>query len=91
MKRTFIATVMAFAALGAGAAAAGGDRCNVPMAEWRSQEALQQTMSANGWKAVRIKAERGCYEASADDDRGRRVKAHSDPPTFEAARLTVKD
>lgn len=89
MTRTIVATALAFATLGAGAAGAG-DRCSVPMAEWQPREALQQKLQTAGWKVKKLKTEDGCYEAYAIDDKGRRVEAYFDPKTLETVKVKVE-
>ncbi|MBE0529567.1 MAG: PepSY domain-containing protein [Rhodospirillales bacterium] len=89
MTRTLIATALAFATLGSGAAVAA-DRCTVPMAEWQPREALQKKLQTAGWKVNRIKTDDGCYETYAIDDKGRRVEAYFDPKTFEMVKMKVE-
>lgn len=91
MKRALFATAMTMTLLGAGAAAASGNRCNIPASEWQSREALQKKLEAEAWKVRRIKSEDGCYEAYAFDRNGRRVEAYFNPKTLERLKMKVDD
>jgi hypothetical protein len=79
-------TVLAFAisilALSASLAQAG-EKCSVPMADWKPREDLEAKLKAQGWDVRTIKTEDGCYEAYAIDDKGHRVEAYFNPKTFE--------
>lgn len=71
-------------------AALAGEACDVPVAEWRPREALQAKLEADGWVVRSIRAEDGCYEASAVDPRGSVVEAHFNPKTFDRVDTTSK-
>lgn len=90
MKRTCITAAVVLGILGASPALAS-ERCEAPMAEWQSPEALQQKLSEDGWDVKRIKTEDGCYEAYAIDEQGRQVEAYFDPKTFEVVELKIED
>jgi hypothetical protein len=90
MTRTLSIIVAILAISGAGAAIASDD-CNVPMTHWQPREALQLKLEADGWQVRRIKADDGCYEADAIDEKGRRVEASFDPQTFELVSFEIKD
>lgn len=90
MKRTLTAAAVAFALMGTGAAFADDDRCFVPMADWQPSEALQQKLTADGWKVNRIKTDDGCYEVRGIDGQGRRVEASFNPKTFEVVKMKVR-
>ena len=89
MKRILTATALVAALMGTGAAFAS-ERCFVPMTEWQPREALQQKLTAEGWKVYRIKTDDGCYEVRGTDAQGRRVEASFDPKTFEMVNLETK-
>jgi hypothetical protein len=78
--------VIAAAALAVMAVAAdpGHATCQSgPEPGWRSQDALKQRLTGQGWQIRRIKVDGGCYEVYALDDKGQRVEAYFHPVTFE--------
>lgn len=91
MNRKLITLALAFGIMGAGAAYASDNRCDVPMSEWQPQEALQQKLEADGWKVNRIKVDDGCYEAYAIDAKGQRIEAKFNPKTFEMVKMEIED
>jgi hypothetical protein len=60
-----------------------GEKCDVPVAEWRPREALQSKLEALGWQIRSIKATDGCYEAVAVDEKGKSFQAYFNPKTLE--------
>ena len=92
MIRTLFVTAFALGTLTAGAALASENHgCNVPMAQWQPQEALQSKLESEGWKVRRIKTEDGCYEAYAINSKGERVEAVFDPKTFKLVKMEDED
>lgn len=90
MKTTFFATVIGLGVLATGAAIAS-ESCNIPKAEWQSRDALEQQLTAKGWKVKGIETDDGCYEATAIDNKGREVEAKFNPKTFDMVELEVED
>lgn len=54
-----------------------------PEEGWQPQEALAETLRAEGWEIRRIKIDSGCYEVYALDAEGERVEAYFHPVTLE--------
>lgn len=54
-----------------------------PESGWKSQDALKQRLTGQGWQIRRIKVDGGCYEVYALDDKGQRAEAYFHPVTFE--------
>lgn len=88
MQKILIAVVASAAALSAGAAFAG-EKCNVPVSEWRPRQELEKKMLAEGWKIRQLKTEDGCYEIYGTDRQGRRVEAYFNPKTFAIVKSKV--
>ena len=72
----FAAAVATTLALAAGAANAA-ELCNVPKAEWMTEEALTKLVEAQGYVIASIKEEDGCWEVKGKKD-GQRVEAYFD-------------
>jgi hypothetical protein len=89
MLRILFGATIAATTLFAGSAMAS-EKCDVPEAEWKTVEALEQKLQSDGWTVERIKTEDGCYEAYALDDQGRHVEAYFDPKKFETVEMEVK-
>jgi len=89
MIRLLATAVVAFCALGAGAAF-GEQRCNVPLAEWQPRAALVQLLEAQGWRVTRIRTRDGCYRVHATNDRGQRYEATFDPRTLQVLRAEIE-
>lgn len=70
------------ACLVAGPAAADRD-CRVPLADWQPREALQKKLEAEGWTAISIRTDDGCYKVKATNARGARLRAKYDPASLE--------
>jgi hypothetical protein len=47
------------------------------------KEQLENQLVEKGWEVRRIKADGGCYEVYALDEKGERVEAYFDPETLE--------
>lgn len=80
--KTTIAFAVAALALSASLAQAG-EKCSVPMTDWKPRAELEAMLKQNGWDVRSIKTEDGCYEAYAIDEKGHRVEAYFNPKTFE--------
>jgi hypothetical protein len=85
MKIVIAAAVLAVMAVAADPGHATGlATCQSgPESGWRSQDALKQRLTGQGWQIRRIKVDGGCYEVYAFDDKGQRVEAYFHPVTFE--------
>jgi hypothetical protein len=59
--------------------ASAKDKCSVPLADWQPRDILKTKLETEGWKIRSIKAEDGCYEAYAINDKGEKVEAYFDP------------
>ena len=78
------ATLPALAiALVAATAAQAEERCNQPVGNWKSREAVHAMASERGWTLKRIKIDDGCYEVYGTDQEGRRFEAKIDPVTLD--------
>lgn len=71
-------------------AALADQRCNVPLAEWQTREALQQKVEAEGWKVTRIKTDDGCYKVRAVNDKGDQYEAKIDPGSLKTLKVSVE-
>lgn len=82
MTRSFIVSLGFLLAFGA--AQASSQRCEaVPREQWQPVEALTQKLQAAGWKVLKTKTEKGCYEVYAVDAKGVRMEAYYHPKTLE--------
>ena len=52
-------------------------------ATWKSQDALKEKLTKEGWQVRHMKEDGGCYEVYAIDDKGAKVEAYFHPVTFE--------
>ncbi len=59
------------------------DRCAVPLVDWQPPEALKTRLEQDGWSAIRIRIDDGCYKVAAFDRDGRPIKGRFDPATLE--------
>lgn len=82
-----IATILLVAVSGS---ALADQRCNVPLANWQTREALQQKLEAEGWKVTRIKTDDGCYKVSAVNDKGDRYEAKIDPGSLKVLKTSIE-
>ena len=88
MKRTIlVATILLVSVTGS---AVAEQRCNVPLADWQTREALQQKVEADGWKVTRIKTDDGCYKVSAVNDKGDRYEAKIDPGSLKVLKTSIE-
>lgn len=84
MKKTILASLLAFAAFGAVAHAEEKAACgDIPQARWMSQDALKAKIAATGLQVRQIKVEAGCYEVYGIDAKGAKVEALFNPETGE--------
>ena len=85
MKIAIAAATLAVAAIAAAPGHATGlATCQSgPESGWKSQDALKQRLTGQGWQVRRIKVDGGCYEVYALNDKGQRVEAYFHPVTFE--------
>jgi len=90
MKR-FLSAVTLAAILGAGAAFAKDDYCNVPEDEWQPQETLEEKLKAEGWTIKRVKIDAGCYEVYGKTADGKRKESYFDPKSFKLVRSEEED
>jgi hypothetical protein len=74
-----IALIAAAVTLALASMASAKDKCSVPLAAWQPRETLKTKLETEGWKIRSIKAEDGCYEAYAINDKGQMVEAYFDP------------
>ncbi len=88
MKRSIlVATILLAVASGS---AVADQRCNVPLADWQTREALQQKVEADGWKVTRIRTDDGCYKVSAANDKGDRYEAKIDPGSLKVLKISIE-
>lgn len=59
------------------------DRCSVPLVDWQPPEALKTRLEQDGWTAIRIRIDDGCYKVAAFDREGHPIKGRFDPATLE--------
>ncbi len=82
MTKTLTATLVLL--LAAGATQASGNRCEaVPRDQRQPVEALTQKLQASGWKVLKTKTEKGCYEVYAVDAKGVKMERYYHPKTLE--------
>lgn len=86
IPRLFLAATAAaaLAAVATPAAATGKMTCNAgPQSGWKSMEALQETLTKQGWQVRKAKVDGGCYEVYGTTPEGDRVEAYFHPVSFE--------
>jgi hypothetical protein len=88
MKRPIAAAALLLM-LASGSSLAG-QRCNVPLADWQTREALQQKVEAEGWRITRIKSDDGCYKVSATNDKGDHYEAKYDPGSLKILKISIE-
>ncbi|TAM05678.1 MAG: PepSY domain-containing protein [Paraburkholderia sp.] len=71
--------------------ALAGERCNAPLADWKSRDAVYALAQQKGWRIDRLKVDDGCYQLKGYDTDGRRFKARLDPATLDVLRLKRDD
>lgn len=52
-------------------------------ATWKTQDALKEKLTGEGWQVRHMKEDGGCYEVYAIDDKGNKVEAYFHPVTFD--------
>lgn len=88
MKRSILVATSLLVAVSGSALA--DQRCNVPLADWQTREALQQKVEAEGWKVTRIKTDDGCYKVSAVNAKGDRYEAKIDPGSLKILKTSIE-
>jgi hypothetical protein len=83
MRKLIIAVAVLNTAVGATAALAEPS-CNVPKAEWQTEQLLRDKLSGQKWTIKKIKINNGCYEVYGTDDKGKRVEIYFNPKSLEA-------
>ena len=53
--------------------------CEEPMADWQPVSKLVETVTAQGWTVLKVRADDGCYHLRATDQDGKPVEAIFDP------------
>lgn len=66
------------------------ERCDDPVSNWKSRDALRDKLESNGWKVERIKVDDDCYEVKGVDHNGNRFKATYAPASLEIRKLEIK-
>jgi len=82
MSKPVLAAALALG-LAAPALATGKMTCDAPKAQWKSQDALVQAITKQGWQVRKAKVDGGCYEVYGTTPEGDRVEAYFHPVTFE--------
>jgi hypothetical protein len=57
--------------------------CNVPLSDWQPRQALQKKLEDEGWQAIAIRIDDGCYKVRAMNAQGERLDAKFDPAKLE--------
>lgn len=84
MKQTALLCAALLALSAAGNALAHGDfKCDVPVKEWKPQDALEDKLKSEGWEIRKIKIDNGCYEVYGFDKMRKRKETYFNPKTFE--------
>lgn len=86
-----ILTILAFVAAFPFGSAMADDECFVPMADWKSKEAVAALAAQQGWTVRRIKIDDGCYELDGTNDQGQRIEATVHPATLEILKIETRD
>jgi hypothetical protein len=77
-----VAAAAAFASVPA--SATGAISCKAgPASTWKSQKALTEKLSKEGWTVRKSKVDGGCYEVYGTTPEGDRVEAYFHPVTLE--------
>lgn len=82
--KNLIITTAALIPVMAATAALAEPSCNVPKAEWQTEQALREKLGSQKWTIKKIKIDNGCYEVYGNDDTGKRVEIYFDPKSLEA-------
>ncbi|MBZ0070762.1 MAG: PepSY domain-containing protein [Thiohalobacteraceae bacterium] len=88
MNKSILAISLASVLVAGGALA--DERCDDPISDWQSRDALRQKLEDNGWKVKRIKIDDGCYEVKGVDHNGNRFEATYAPASLEILELEIK-
>lgn len=83
MTKLIIATATLITLAGASAAVAKPS-CDIPKAEWQTEQALRDRLTEQKWTIKKIKIDNGCYEVYGTDDKGSRVETYFNPKSLEA-------
>ena len=79
-----LAAAFATLAVIAPAQATGVITCKAgPQSAWKSQAALTQKLTKEGWKVRKAKVDGGCYEVYGTTPKGEKVEAYFHPVTLE--------
>lgn len=79
-----IASAVGLATLAAPASATGKMSCDAgPQSGWKSMDALQKSLTKQGWQVRKAKVDGGCYEVYGTDPQKNRVEAYFHPVTLE--------
>ena len=79
-----LAAVAAIAFASVPASATGAITCKAgPASGWKSQKALTQKLTKDGWTVRKAKVDGGCYEVYGTTPEGDRVEAYFHPVTLE--------
>jgi hypothetical protein len=81
MKLFSALTILAVAA--AGPAFAAGKCAMGPKTKWQPKSALEQQLTADGYRVQQIRVEGGCYEVYATDQTGKRANMAYNAETLE--------
>lgn len=84
-------TCLTLGGLGLVSAAAAETDCAVPMENWQPRDAVDRLAQAQNWTVRRIKADDGCYEIKADNDKGQPIEVKIHPATLEIMRIDYND
>lgn len=83
-RALLIASAAGLATLAAPASATGKMSCDAgPQSGWKSMDALQESLTKQGWQVRKAKVDGGCYEVYGTDPQNNRVEAYFHPVTFE--------
>lgn len=82
MTKLILATAAILTLAGATATVAAPS-CNVGKAEWQSEQALRDKLSALKWTIKNIKIDNGCYEVYGTDEKGQKVEIYFNPKSLE--------
>jgi hypothetical protein len=79
-----LAAVATIAFASVPASATGVIKCDAgPASGWKSQEALTDKLTKEGWTVRKAKVDGGCYEVYGTTPEGDRVEAYFHPVTLE--------
>lgn len=92
MKIWKLLMIAAVATLGVSATQADGlATCDSgPQDTWQPKDKLEKILKDKGWTVRRIKADGGCYEVYALNEKGERVEIYYHPKTLETVPMKAK-